>query len=357
MSNYEANKDSLNSNELRNINNEIKKAERNYNIWKETYDNIKNLIIEHNFVNEDNVLDNIEIEPEDNIVVIDPEQEQKEPLSLTDIYNTEVKDIKETFKQENEPRKMDLSSNEYNALLKMAGLIINGEVTIEGDISITINNYLPNNEEKQVEEETTEQEEPTDIASLKVDIVNNEDARERIQNVNKNLNKIKEAIDNELIQQEDGINEIEELSEKDHQEINNITNNYYEIKNDIESIIENQDKRNELTKIGLGKDNNIDTLSEYDINPTYLDQAGFKNIEDMATKLKDDYKDMIESIKENKGFYVGRYELGKDASNNPQVKAGDVIAAVGKTGSATGYHLHFEVRINGTQVNPQNYIY
>ncbi len=39
------------------------------------------------------------------------------------------------------------------------------------------------------------------------------------------------------------------------------------------------------------------------------------------------------------------------------VEAGDVIAAVGKTGSATGYHLHFEVRINGTQVNPQKYIY
>ena len=39
------------------------------------------------------------------------------------------------------------------------------------------------------------------------------------------------------------------------------------------------------------------------------------------------------------------------------VNAGDCIAAVGKTGAATGYHLHFEVRINGTQVNPQKYIY
>lgn len=39
------------------------------------------------------------------------------------------------------------------------------------------------------------------------------------------------------------------------------------------------------------------------------------------------------------------------------VNAGDTIAAVGKTGAATGYHLHFEVRINGTQVNPQKYIY
>ena len=44
-------------------------------------------------------------------------------------------------------------------------------------------------------------------------------------------------------------------------------------------------------------------------------------------------------------------------SAGQSVNAGDTIAAVGKTGAATGYHLHFEVRINGTQVNPQNYIY
>ena len=45
------------------------------------------------------------------------------------------------------------------------------------------------------------------------------------------------------------------------------------------------------------------------------------------------------------------------ASVGDIVSAGDKIAEVGKTGSATGYHLHLEVHINGVAVNPQSYIY
>lgn len=44
-------------------------------------------------------------------------------------------------------------------------------------------------------------------------------------------------------------------------------------------------------------------------------------------------------------------------SDGDTVNAGDSIAAVGKTGAATGYHLHFEVHVNGTSVNPQKFLY
>jgi murein DD-endopeptidase MepM/ murein hydrolase activator NlpD len=39
-----------------------------------------------------------------------------------------------------------------------------------------------------------------------------------------------------------------------------------------------------------------------------------------------------------------------------RIKRGDLLGYIGKTGKALGPHLHYEVRINGTPVNPYNYI-
>ena len=39
-----------------------------------------------------------------------------------------------------------------------------------------------------------------------------------------------------------------------------------------------------------------------------------------------------------------------------RVERGDVVGTIGKSGNATGYHLHYEVRRNGSAVNPRPFL-
>lgn len=52
-------------------------------------------------------------------------------------------------------------------------------------------------------------------------------------------------------------------------------------------------------------------------------------------------------------LYGHLHRINKAIRVGHRVRQGEVIGQVGSTGRATGPHLHYEVHINGTQVNPQ----
>ncbi len=59
---------------------------------------------------------------------------------------------------------------------------------------------------------------------------------------------------------------------------------------------------------------------------------------------------------DHEGFQTGYAHLSRvDVAVGQVVTAGTPIGAIGRTGFATGSHLHFEVRVDGKHVNPADY--
>lgn len=62
-------------------------------------------------------------------------------------------------------------------------------------------------------------------------------------------------------------------------------------------------------------------------------------------------------IDHGNGFQTSYSHLSAiEVSVGDQVERGDIIGRMGSTGRSTGVHLHYEVMINGTQVNPASYL-
>ena len=67
-----------------------------------------------------------------------------------------------------------------------------------------------------------------------------------------------------------------------------------------------------------------DVLSNYDTESQYYNILGYESTKEMADGIVQEYKEMYESVKKYKGFYIGRYELSGSVQM-PTSKAGLVL--------------------------------
>ena len=89
---------------------------------------------------------------------------------------------------------------------------------------------------------------------------------------------------------------------------------------------------------GTKYDNGTDTSVEP--NKKYYEYAGFGSAIEFGKAMQEDYNEMIESVKENKGFYVGRYETSLNASGYAQSKSGIKSATAADDATETWYRLY-----------------
>jgi murein DD-endopeptidase MepM/ murein hydrolase activator NlpD len=76
------------------------------------------------------------------------------------------------------------------------------------------------------------------------------------------------------------------------------------------------------------------------------DQYGFGN------HVVIDHGDLLGNGQDIQTLYGHMQHKSVDVRTGDEVKVGDYLGLVGSTGTATGIHLHFEVHIDGVQVDP-----
>ena len=144
----------------------------------------------------------------------------------------------------------------------------------------TINKIKSNKiEHTFIEKKDKKEEIKNNKITLTIDLTNNQDAVDKIKAINKNTYNISQAVQKKLISAQEGLNEINELYNKEKNNIYEIINTYSETKKSLEEIINNIQKRTELTKLSTKKANKTISLNENDLDTiSKLSQEDYNKI-------------------------------------------------------------------------------
>lgn len=218
--------------------------------------------------------------------------------------------------------------------------------------------------------------EDIDIKKAKAEILslNAQDTLAAIQSAISQLQQDKEIIDEDLEKIQNTLDKLkdeedlmEEESKRIEQEIKELEEQYEDLKLQYE---------NAKGALLWPSDNTYRVSSYYGmrLHPVYkiwklhkgIDIAASKNTNILASA--DGTVTYVGNDTDGYGLYFIIYH-GKDENGDKistlyahcnkilvkkgdTVKRGDIVGLVGKTGTATGYHIHFEVRVNNTPVDP-----
>ena len=86
----------------------------------------------------------------------------------------------------------------------------------------------------------------------------------------------------------------------------------------------------------------------------------YASADGVIASIRKEYTGYGNNIRINHGFgYTTLYAhlSGFNVKEGDAVKRGDIIGFVGNTGKSTGPHLHYEVHVRNSPVDPRNYYY